>query len=73
MTFFLYLFTVFPSWFVGPLPMLDLPPGSPPVYFVGPSQLLDSTPTSDGADRIVVIVDPPRPAPVSYPITIPLR
>ncbi len=71
MTYLLYLFTFLPAWFVGPLPTLDLPPGSPPVYYVGPSLVFPLEPTPDGVDRIVIIVDPPAPAPVVYPIALP--
>ncbi len=70
MNFILYLFTFLPAWFVGPLPMLDLPPGGPAVYYIGPSIVLPLEPNADGVDRVVVIVNPPAPAPRLYPTTL---
>jgi hypothetical protein len=62
MTFILILYTVLPSWFVGPLGRLELGPDVPPVYTSGPARAFPTQPTADGRDRLVVIVDPAPPA-----------
>ena len=72
MTYLLTLFTILPAWFVGPLPILPLPPGAPPVYYVGPAVALPLEPTPDGADRLVIVVNPPPP-PAFHPVTLRLN
>ncbi len=66
----LYIFTVLPAWFVGPLQVLPATPNGTPIYYSGPSVVLPLQPTADGTDRVIVIVDPPAPATVAYPIPL---
>lgn len=61
MIYLLYLYTVLPAWFVGPMARVEFAPGTPPVYYSGPALAFPVQPTADGRDRLVVVIDPPAP------------